>query len=246
MLKSRWRNFASDVDLVRQLDQRLREMASRQEALWVKLGPIVVPATVDHRSSGSDTRFIVKVRTRDPKIQAVLSRLATYYSDVTIDRLTWGAATFPVLVEEAESSSISTTIRKFTVVCRIIPGRGRRPTNVESDGVGPGMQAQIWGRRALFGEAWTDSSRGPSDYFTAPDFEPLPFVLQRLGARGWLAEGLTRLYFVEGIHGKFEGEIERLDVGPATSSSVRIDAQFPITTHDRALVSIQGLVPISQ
>jgi hypothetical protein len=117
--------------------------------------------------------------------------------------------------------------------------------NVTYDGVSPGQQVEIWSRQALFGEDQPDRQFISVEHWPAPNFDPLPRLLERYGARGWPAEGLARLYFIEAISTKFEGSIERLDVGSTTSASVRIDAQFQVTTHDWELVHIEGLVPLA-
>ena len=116
--------------------------------------------------------------------------------------------------------------------------------NYSADGIDPAEQADIWSRRALFGDDEVDRSYRRVIDHSAPEYEPLPNLLQRYGARGWLAEGLTKLYLVEGILSKYEGTLESLDVGPATSSSVRVHALFHVTTHERRDVNIQGNVPI--
>jgi hypothetical protein len=236
--------FSNEEDLLRQLDQRLREMASYQETPWLKLGPIVVPGTVEQQSRGGDTEFTVRIRTRDPKVQRVLSELATYRSNVTVDRLTWGNATFPITIDGVVTATVSTSVREFVVTCHHAPGRGGSPMNVTSNDIRPGQQVKIWSRRALFGEDRVDPQFRGVEHWTAPDFEPLPALLQRYRARGWIAEGLSRLYFIEAISAKYEGEIERLEVGPATSSTVRIEAQFHVTSHEWDTVPIEGLVPL--
>jgi hypothetical protein len=237
--------FSNEQELLGQLEQRLREVASYQETPWLKLGPIVVPGTVDQHSRGGDTEFTVRIRTRDPATQRILSELDTFRSDVTVDRLTWGSATFPVTIESVVGATVSTSVREFNITCRHALGRGDSPMNYESNGIGPGQKVEIWSRRALFGEDRVDPLLRRVEYDTAPDFEPLPQLLQRVRARGWIAEGLSRLYFIEAISAKFEGEIERLEVGPVTTSSVRIKSQFQVTTHERDTVPIEGLVPLA-
>jgi hypothetical protein len=143
-----------------------------------------------------------------------------------------------------ELNPISASTQEFVIICRLCEGRADSPTNVSSDDIDPSEQARIWSRRALFGEDEVDRSYRRVINHTAPEFEPLPSLLRRYEAREWVAEGLTRLYFIESILSKYEGTIERLDVGPATSSSVRVHALFRVTTHDRRDVDIQGNVPI--
>jgi hypothetical protein len=236
--------FSDETDLIRKLDQRLREIASHQETPWLKLGPIVVPGTVRSHSDGLEKRFEVTIRTRDRQIQRLLSELSSYRSGVEIDRLTWGVVTYPVTVEDANEATLSTSVREYTIRLRQASGRGGNPMNVTVNDITPGEQVQLWSQRALFGESAIPRAYRDADYETRPEFEPLPQVLRRYSAHGWLAGGLARLYFVEGVSDKFEGTIENLEVGPATSSSVRIEADFHITTHEQDTVNIRGIVPI--
>jgi hypothetical protein len=236
--------FTDANDLVRKLERRLRELASQQETTWLKLGPIVVPGTVRQVTSGGETSFIISARVTDPAVQRVLSDLGDYRSDVHPDRLTWGSRTYPVSIENVESNPVTASMHEFLITCRHRPDRADSPMNFSADGIDPADQAEIWSRRALFGEDEVDSRHRRLIDHTAPEHEPLPDLLQRYGARGWLAEGLTRLYFVEHILSKYEGTIESLDVGPATSSSVRVRALFRMSTHDRRDVNIQGNVPL--
>jgi hypothetical protein len=236
--------FTDANDLVRRLERRLRELVSQQETTWLKLGPIVVPGTVRQVTSSGDTEFFISARVTDPTIQRALSDLGNYRSDVNPDRLTWGTRTFAVSLENVESNPISASTHEFVITCRFRPDRADSPMNFAVEDIDPAEQAEIWGRRALFGQAGIDRSYRAVDHHTAPEYEPLPNLLQRYGASGWLAEGMTRLYFVERILSKYEGSIERLDVGPATSSSVHIHALFRMSTHERRDVDIQGNVPI--
>jgi hypothetical protein len=236
--------FTDGNDLVRKLERRLRELVSQQETTWLKLGPIVVPGAVRQLTISGDTEFIITARVTDPAVQRVLSDLGDNRSDIIPDRLSWGTRTYPVSIERVASNPISASTQEFVITCRLREGRADSPMNFSSDDIDPSEQARIWSRRALFGEDEVDRSYRRVIGHTAPEYEPLPNLLQRYGARGWLAEGLTRLYFVESILSKYEGTIESLDVGPATSSSVRLHALFRVTTHERRDVNIQGNVPM--
>ena len=120
-----------------------------------------------------------------------------------------------------------------------------------SDGgrnVGPTEQAEMWARRALGGEK-RDASRGRAGDFvesmTAPDGPALPEILKAENAIGWLAEGLARLYAIEGLAQKFGGYFERLEVGPATATSVRIDARFRTSDHSGRVGEVHVKVPLA-
>jgi hypothetical protein len=65
-------------------------------------------------------------------------------------------------------------------------------------------------------------------------------VLAAQGADGWMAERLGRLFAVEHITLRY-GPIERLEVGPATATVVRLRASFvPAGT---AAVTLDSVVP---
>jgi hypothetical protein len=110
--------------------------------------------------------------------------------------------------------------------------------------VGAAEQAGIWAHRAIFGEPLASGYDGSLDYFTAPDSPPLPQILAANRAQGWLAEGLTRLYVVEGLITKYGGHFEQLGVGPAASSSVRVDVEFRLSDYEQSPVKITGAVPL--
>jgi hypothetical protein len=72
----------------------------------------------------------------------------------------------------------------------------------------------------------------------------LPEIIASYQAGGWLADGLSRLYVVEGVDAKYGGHVVRLDVGPATATGVRIDAEFRVG-HEPP-VRIRGVVPLAR
>lgn len=111
--------------------------------------------------------------------------------------------------------------------------------------IGPGEQVGLWADQALFGK--TAPSPRPDDLALAmstPDGPTLTEMLAREQARGWLAEGLTRLYIAEGLITRFSGYFERLQVGPATATRMRVAARFILGEHERRAVDIEGMVPL--
>jgi hypothetical protein len=111
--------------------------------------------------------------------------------------------------------------------------------------VGPSEQAEIWIRRSVFGEELDPTYAGSLDYFTAPDGPPLAQVLAVNHAQAWLAEGITRLYIVEGVVTKYGGRFEQLIVGPAAASSLRIEVVFRLDDYEHSLVRVHGTVPVA-
>lgn len=77
-----------------------------------------------------------------------------------------------------------------------------------------------------------------------PKGPSLAEVLAREGAQGWLAEVLIRLYLVEGLLTRFGGHFKRLEVGPATSTGVRIDIRFVPGAHGAKPVELSAQVEL--
>jgi hypothetical protein len=241
--------YTSPEDLVRQLERRVREIASAQERPWLKFGPLVVPGSVQQRSDGGQTSLIATILTKDPVIQRILAELTEFRSQIMVDRLTWGTSTYPVRVENVEGQSASTSSAQYVVTTRLLSDRIESPMHVSlsaghGQSIGAAEQAEIWGRRAIFGEPLDRDYDGSLDYFTAPDSPSLPQILAANGAQGWLAEGLTRLYVVEGLITKYGGHFEQLSIGPAASSSVRVDLEFRLNDYEQSPVKITGAVPL--
>ena len=103
----------------------------------------------------------------------------------------------------------------------------------------------MWAQQALFGEQPPPSADSFLQAIVGPQGPTLPEVLARLQAHGWLAEGLTRLYLVEGLISKIDGVFEHLEVGPATATGVRLDAAFQPSGYDRPLARLSGVVPLT-
>ncbi|MGH7557370.1 MAG: hypothetical protein ACREMD_06275 [Gemmatimonadota bacterium] len=79
---------------------------------------------------------------------------------------------------------------------------------------------------------------------TEPKGLRLPEILAKYDAKGWLAEGLTRLYLLEGLIPLFGGYFQRLEVGPATASSLRLEAEFVPSGQDLKVAAIRGIIPL--
>jgi hypothetical protein len=226
---------------------RLREMAAAQETPWVKLGNLVFPGRVSRRRNGHRTEYRVEARIRDGRVRRAVSELGGWSPRVQADRLTWGIETQEVRVESVELETRSTSEDIASVRCMTPQqGGGYHPgMGMTINGVGPAEQAEIWIRRAVLGE---DVAAGRSSLLGSvlePKGPSLAEVLAREGAQGWLAEGLIRLYLVEGLLTRFGGHFERLDVGPATSTGVRIDIEFVPDAHTTTPVRLSGQVQLA-
>lgn len=242
--------YANPDDLTRQLGQRLRELASAQETPWVKVGPIIVPGSVRQRTSKGETEFVVTAAVKDPTARRALSGLGGWQSRGQVDRLTWGTETFPVDVSDVEIQTTATSEGNVTLTCRLARNRNDNPMHIGLTAgfgrtIGAGEQAVAWARRAILGEEV--GRRDATDLLhsmTAPDGPTLPQVLAAHGAREWLAEGLVRLYLIEGLVTKYGGHFERLDVGPAAATTVRVAAVFRLNDFQGSSVVIEDAVPL--
>lgn len=240
--------YADVADLTRKLEARLRETASAQETYWVKLGSLVFSGTVRRQSSGGATTFVVKAKVRDGAVRAAIGQLGSWSSRIPADRLTWGNETHPVQVERAEMHGSTTSEDEVELTCRLATDRGSGLSvfaDATFEGVGPLEQVPLWAGRALFGEAIP--RRDTTDLlhsFTKPDGPSLPELLAAHEAREWLAEGLARLYLVEGLMLRFGGQLERIQVGPSTSTGVRIAFVHRLGDYERPPVAVSGVVPL--
>jgi hypothetical protein len=246
--------YTSPPDLVAQLDARLREIAAAGEAYWIKLGSLVLPGVVRRRSGGGRTEFAITATVRDASVRRAIASLGGWGATVPADRLTWGLETYRVRVERVETHAVGMSVEEVTITCAHGDDQQRAGhrmlmhVGVGGSGrpIGPSDQARQWAARAFFGagSAAADGRRGSLDLLgslIAPDGPTLPDVLAATGARGWLAEGLVRLYVVEQFDAKYGGSIDRLEAGPATATGVRVTASMRVE-RDAAPVDVEGVV----
>ena len=250
-------SYSSPEDLCSRLEDQLREMAAKQESLWLKLGPLVFPGRVSERRTSGNSTYIITARVRDGAVRRGLSSLSGMYGGVRADRLTWNTNTEAVRVEEIGSETTRASESAVTVTCI---QSGQQPSNYSMLGAvtvaganggrsyGPSDQAELWANTAVFGQPAANSQRGGSfdmvSMFAAHSGPTLPEVLRAHSADGWLAEGLTRLFIVEHLIAKYGGHFDRLEVGPATANGIRVRAEFTPKGAPKAAV-IEGLAPVS-
>lgn len=249
------RDFDEAEDLVGTLKMRLQDIAARQLSAWIKLGPIVFPGRVRQESSDmGGTRYLVEATVRSGAVRDAISALQGQgQGRVPADRLTWPDQTHPVTVRRVGVSTAVANESDIEIRCDqpsnyYGPGAGSVIGSMGASlgGAGPVEQAELWARRALFGEQVEPS--GTVDMlhsFTSPEGPTLPEVLDRYDAHGWVAQGLVRLYTVEGLLTRHGGHFERLEVGPTTSSSIPLRAVFiPGAGSDDRHAVIEGAVPL--
>ncbi len=250
--------YGSPADLVAQLDARLREIAAAGDSYWIKLGSLVLPGVVRRRTDANRTEFVITATLRDPAVRRAVATLGQWGATVRADRLTWGMETHPVRVERVETHAVGMSAEQVTITCALSDNRQRggftMPMHIGGSGrsVGPSEQARLWAERAFFetGEgAQLGRHRGGGfdlvDSMTSPDGPTLPSVLAATRARGWLAEGLVRLYVVEQLDAKYGGVVDRLDVGPATATAVRLVAALRVERDGPAVVT-EGAVRLGR
>ena len=251
-------SFASETDLVAQLDARLREMAARSERVWIKLGNLIFPGSVTSRFEGTGGgEFVITARVRGGGVRrALLDYGRPFGPRSRAERLTWADNSFPTQVQSVAIESEYTGEDVVRVTCRTPQnwhgGSDSTHSMLASFGsVTADEMASIWARRAIFGEEYqAKGRRGSYDMtgsFSEPDALTLPEVLRTHSAGGWLAEGLTRLYVVEEVSRVYGGHFEHLEVGPAVATGVRVRGSFSFGAgmgSRQAQTEIDGVVPL--
>jgi hypothetical protein len=246
-------------ELVVRLDRRLKEFASQQETYWIKLGALVFPGSVFQRSRQDGTEFLIKASLRDPSVRHTVSGLGNVspfgrYRGGRDTRLTWGIATHPVRIVNLKARATSTSIDDVEISCTKTgdaaqSGVALRGGTFTAGGRTFGLADQVrdWADQALYGLALrTESgSRGLGLGMHAGVDQNLPMVLESVGAQGWLAEGLSRLYAVEESSARFGGSFQRLEVGPATATGLRLAGNYRLPGIEPESVDLSGRVPFT-
>jgi hypothetical protein len=242
--------YISPDELTQALDTRFREMASAQATGWIKLGQLVFPGRVARRG-GYQGEITIQARVRDGSVRRAVAELGHLSSRVRADRLTWAGETHPVRVTNVQVETSYATEDDVTLTCSFPqqyfgPDSGVMAVSYGRDG-GTDRQVAIWAEHMVFGEP-LDRSRHRSDMLvlmSVTDGMPtLPEVLQEYHATGWLAEGLTRVYFVEELVSRHGGHFQYLEVGPATAAGVRLTASYVPPGHGAKPLPITGSVPL--
>lgn len=244
--------YSDTTDLTRKLEARLREIASSQETPWIKLGQLVFPGTVIRRNRQGEASFEVRATVRDAGVRQAMGAIGSWHGHVATDRLTWVTETFPVQVDESEvqtsASSQSTVVLNARLSDRSNTSRSTLAEVTMQLRTGarltPTDQAGMWARHAAFGDDLPELPDRLDRGFLGLEKLVLSTALEKYEARGWVAEGLIRLYLVEGLTTRFGGGFERLDIGPTTATGVRVYGIFRPSGYQPAAVTIQGIVPL--
>lgn len=233
-------------------------MAAQSERLWIKLGSLVFPGTVNSRfNSSGDSEITVAARISDGEVRRVLLGVGQGFGSRTwAERITWSNNSFPIQIESVSVEAEYSTEDQVEISCKSSQSWNTGSSSVHTmlasfGSVTAAEMAEIWARRAILGEPYTGRKHGGLDMtasFSDPDTARLPEVLQVYGAGGWLAEGLTGLYAVEEVSRRYDGNFLHLDVGPSTATNVRIKGAFTFGAAMGARqerVIIEGIVPLT-
>lgn len=246
-------NYETPPQLTTTLEQRLRETASAQETPWVKLGSAVFPGKIRQSYGGGQIRFAITAELTDRSVlDALVPRNA--WDRVNVDRLTFGDSTFPVTQVEVDVTNQVMRSTEIQIRCQANPqhrdtgrfGVGGMSFVEGSRQIGPAEQVGIWAEYALFGKE--PPQRGSAGIFgmMVPTGPTLQDILGRERARGWTAEGLTRLFIVESLVKRFGGRFNRLEVGPAIASGIPVFAAFRPDGFDEAVGEVRGTLPLPE
>jgi hypothetical protein len=230
------------------LDVRLRELAATQERTWVKLGRLLFPASVHRASDRSGVAVTIAASIADPGLRRALNDLAGNPHRAG-DILTYGESSEAVAVQRiAIDSSIASRI-EVAIECRSESaarslGRAVLFGTVSTGGrsYGAAEQVVLWARRRLLGARASSLPDFLRTILGADDAATLPAALESNSASGWIAEGITRAFTVEGILGEFGGYFDRLDIGPATASGIRV--RFVHVSGSKDAAHFDDVVPL--
>lgn len=241
--------YASPEALTEQVEERLRETAAQQELPWVKIGKAIFPGRVHQQHAGGVRTFVVSADLSDRAVLDNLSGNRVGWNRRDLDRITFGESTYPITDVSVETAHDVQSRTRVTVSCRQdhqrsdgSPLGGIAYNTPHGEQITPARQVELWAEYALFGKPKPPKQGFGLDMFVYPRGLTLPEIFQREGARGWLAEGLTRLYIVEELIKKYGGGFHRLSVGPAMASGVRVEVVLQPQNYGNETAVIQGIV----
>lgn len=237
--------FDSPETLVARLNAQLRELAAQNERTWIKLGSLVFPGRVKANFTNTGGgEFSITARVSAGRVRHTLLSLGNSFSRVRADRLTWADHSYPVQVLSVASESEFTAEDAVEIKCRTPQNwYGESGSSVAMMGMD---SRERWAQQSFFGEQVENRTRRGSydleQAFSMPDAKTLPQVLTATDARGWLAEGLVRLYMVEEVARRYGGRFQHLEVSSATVRGVRVKGSFNTASSGGETISIEGLV----
>jgi hypothetical protein len=244
--------YGDTTELTQKLEARLRELAGAQLTPWIKVGQLVFPGVVVRRNRSGEVEFEIQATVRELAIRQAMEEIGSWRAGVSTDRLTWATNTQRIRSLEAEVRATAATQSEVTFMGQL-SDQDNSSRSVMSDvtmelrdgrRLAPADQAAMWARHAAFGDDIAELPDATDRAILGREKMTLPGVPTANGARGWLAEGLVRLYLVEGLIARFGGGFEHLEIGPSTAMSVRAKAIFRPGGFQPPAVAIEGLVPL--
>lgn len=236
-----------EAQLRTMIETRLQELAASQERTWIKLGRLVFPGQVTRTTGRSGSALTVTASVREPAVRRELGEIvgAPYRAG---DRLTWASSTEPVEVRQVDIRTTTASRDDATITCESHGGRRSMigtvlygTVSVGGRSYGTADQVAAWVEERVLGRKDTSLPDIVRSFFGS-DEPSLPQILKANGASGWLAEGLARLFIVEGVLGKFGGYFDTLEIGPATATGIRINLAHVSGNDDVARVT--DVVPL--
>lgn len=236
--------FRSVDDLTRQVDARLRRIASEELAPWCKLGPTVFRA---HRIVHRRDEIRVEAIIRGNAVAHALDQMQPdKWGRGSQAQLTWAGKIMFVRVADLEVTT--TAARSRTYVMTLLPEEPDRDSllDVTFGDYGPDDLTEIALRGALFGERSPLKNRGFEFAAEMPD--PLQPLAQRRVSEE-IVRPIAQLLLAEALVGGGRAErIAQFRLGPVVSGRRRFELQWqPPRRHsaDRpALRTIDGTVTL--
>lgn len=240
--------YSDESDLATQIESKLREMAAQQLNYWIKLDNVVFPGEVKARTAAGATTYTITTSARTPMVKQRFEELA--HNPPRSTTLTWGERTTSIGELQIDISTVTRMEDQIQIVAAGHSGHTPSFTGVTIQtgmlSITPDMQAENWARVAFLGE----ESSLTADRFTqllipSAENDRLSQLLQRFGARGWFAEGLTNLFVVEKLNSNFGAVVRHLEAGPATATGLRLEVQFNLNGYNPRLITVAGIVPFT-
>ena len=136
-------------------------MAAQSERLWINFGRIVFPGTVNSRfDNRGDAEITVAARVTDGDVRrALLDAGVSYSSRTRAERITWSNNSFPIQIESVSVHAQYSGEEEVEIVCKSSQNRRSNPVHTMLASFGnltAALMAELWARRAILGEEYTN------------------------------------------------------------------------------------------
>jgi hypothetical protein len=245
--------YKSPEDAAAQVERVIRQLASEDETVWMKIGNVVFPGTFKRRNAGGRLTFSISARLRNQNVIRALGDIARGRSQIRNVRLIAGLSSYPIQVTNMESEASHNSQEDVQIVCEANPHDRGGWTVLGNVNISDGSrmltavdQVQIWAQQAVFSDEIERSDRRFEMIFAAQHGPSLKTVLRTQNASGWLAQGLTRLYIIENLSTRFMGNLEILEVSTSTSHGLRVNATYIPDDYSRTTANFSGTVTLDR